>query len=180
MASIFTSADFTTEPDVPVGQTGPNPPNAAHSVQLALQDGTVLNVFDSLTTALKCLSTMRAKSQWFIQASEDIVVVSVGTKLLLLEATLVNQKMLQSFAPLYSNGVVLFQHRNVSQLASLTTALQQSGYCMKATLPFANNYDLKQASNPPAIQVVDWYYTAFPADSSSGTLLADATPIVFS
>ena len=179
MTSLFTANDFTTSVDIPVGQTG-SPPNAAHSVQLTLQDGTVINVFDSLTTALKCLSTMRAKGQWFLQASEDVVVVSVGTKLLVLEATLINQKMLQSFAPLYQLGQVLFQHRNVSQLATLTTALQQSGYCMKAPLPFANNYDLRQASNPPAVQVVDWYYTAFPADSSQGTLLQDASPIVFS
>ena len=179
MSSLFTSTDFATAVDVPVGQSG-NPPNAAHSVQLILLDQTVINVFDSLETALKCISTMRAKGQWFLQASEDIVVVSVGTKLLILEANLVNQKMLQRFAPWYQLGSVRFQHRNVSQLASLTTALQQSGYCMKAALPFANNYDLKNAPNPPSVQVVDWYYTAFPADSSQGTLLEDATPIVFS
>ena len=178
MTSLFTSSDFSTAVDVPAGQSG-SPPNAAHSVQLTLQDNTVINVFDSMETALKCLSTMRAKGQWFLQASEDIVVVSVGTKLLLLEATLVNQKLLQAFAPLYQLGRVLFQHRNVSQLANLTTALQQSGYCMKATLPFANNYDLKNASNPPSIQAVDWYYTAFPTDNSQGTLLEDATPITF-
>ena len=107
MSSLFTSSDLATEVDVPVGETGESPPNAAHSVQLTLQDGTVINVFDSLTTALKCISTMRAKGQWFLQASEDVVVVSVGTKLLVLEATLVNQKMLQSFAPALPTGAGL-------------------------------------------------------------------------
>ena len=179
MTSLFTASDFSTSVDVPIGQNG-SPANAAHSVQLTLQDSTVINVFDSLETALKCLSTMRAKGQWFLQASEDIVVVSVGTKLLILEASLVNQKLLQAFAPLYQLGAVRFQHRNVSQLANLTTALQQSGYCHKATLPFANNFDLKSASNPPSIQAVDWYYTAFPVSSSDGTLLEDSAPITFS
>ena len=178
MGSLFGSADFTTAVDTPVGQTG-SPPNATHSVQLTLQDGTVINVFDSVETGLKCLSTMRAKGQWFLQASEDVVVVSVGVKLLVLEATLCNQKLLQAFAPLYQLGNVRFQHRNVSQLTNLTTALQQSGYCHKASLPFANNYDLKTASNPPAIQLVDYFYTAFPADSTQGTLLEDSTPITF-
>ena len=178
MGSLFTSSDFSTAVDTPSGQTG-SPPNAAHSVQLTLQDGTVINVFDNLETALKCISTMRSKAQWFLQASEDVVVVSVGTKLLVMEATLTNQKMLQSFAPLYQMGQVTFQHRNVSQLANLTTALQQSGYCMKAALPFANNYDLKSAPNPPSIQAIDWFYTAFPVDSTQGTLLQDATPITF-
>ena len=178
MGSLFAASDFSTQVDTPTGQTGP-PPNAAHSVQLTLVDGTVINVFDSLETALKCISTMRAKKQWFLQASEDVVVVSVGTKLLIMEATLINQKMLQAFAPLYQLGQVLLQHRYVSQLATLTTALQQSGYCHKASLPFANNYDLRNAPNPPAVQVVDWFYTAFPADSSQGSLLADSSPIVF-
>ena len=170
---------MTTSVDIPVGEAG-IPPNAAHSVQLTLQDNSVINVFDALQTALKCLSAMRAKGQWFLQASEDIVVVSVGTKLLLLESALVNQKLLQAFAPMYQLGAVRFQHRNVSQLANLTTALQQSGYCHKAALPFANNYDLKNAPNPPSIQVVDWFYTAFPADSSAGTLLEDSAAITFS
>ncbi len=42
---------------------------------------------------------------------------------------------------------------------------------MKAPLPFSGNFDLRSAPNPPAIVVVDWFFDAFPADSSRGSQL---------
>ncbi len=120
---------------------------------------------------MKAMKAMKERGLWFLQASEDVVVVSSGYYLLILEASLVNQKMLQQFTAISLSGRVLFQHRSCSQIVMLTAALQQSGYCMKAPLPFAGNYDLRSAPNPPAIQLVDWFYDAFPADSSSGSQL---------
>jgi hypothetical protein len=79
--------------------------------------------------------------------------------------------MLQQFAVVDLSGRTLFQHRSCSQSATLTAALQQSGYCMKAALPFSGNYDLRNAPNPPAIAIVDWFFDAFPTDSTSGSQL---------
>jgi hypothetical protein len=170
--SLFSGSDFPPEFDVPQGQS--EIPNPTHGVLLTLQDGGVVSVFSTTEVALRCLRAMKTRGQWFLQASEDVVVVSNGSKLLLLEASLVNQKMLQQFACISLSGRMLFQHRNCSQIVTLTAALQQSGYCMKAPLPFAGNLDLRSAPNPPAIQLVDWFYDAFPADSTSGSQLASA------
>jgi hypothetical protein len=167
--ALFTLGDFPAEFDVPRGQT--SMPNPAHGVQLTLQDLSVVTVFSTAEVAMQCLKAMKARGQWFLQASEDVVIVSTGTRLLLLEASLVNQKMLQQFAVVDLSGRTLFQHRSCSQSATLTAALQQSGYCMKALLPFAGNYDLLRAPNPPAIAVVDWFFDAFPADSTGGSQL---------
>jgi hypothetical protein len=167
--SLFSVGDFPAEFDVPQGQA--SIPNPAHGVLLTLQDGSVVSVFSSTEVALQCLKAMKARGQWFLQGSEDVVVVSNGSQLLLLEASLVNQKLLQQFACVYVSGRTLFQHRSCSQIVTLTAALQQSGYCMKASLPFAGNLDLRSAPNPPAIQLVDWFYDAFPADSTSGSQL---------
>ncbi len=138
-------------------------------MQLTLQDLSVVTVFSSVEVAMQCLKAMKARGQWFLQASEDVIIVSNGTRILLLEASLVNQKMLQQFAVVDLSGRTLFQHRSCSQSATLTAALQQSGYCMKSLLPFAGNYDLLRAPNPPAIVVVDCFFDSFPADSASGS-----------
>ena len=167
--ALFSNGDFPAEFDLPQGQTAI--PNPAHGVQLTLQDVSVVTVFSSVEVAMQCLKAMKARGQWFLQASEDVIVVSNGTRLLLLEASLVNQKMLQQFAVVDLSGRTLFQHRSCSQSATLTAALQQSGYCMKSSLPFASNFDLRSAPNPPAIVVVDWFFDAFPADSASGSQL---------
>ena len=168
--SLFSTGDFPAEFDLPQGQT--SIPNPAHGVLLTLQDASVVPVFSSVEVALQCLKAMKERGQWFLQASEDVIVVSNGVKLLVLEASLVNQKLLQQFACISLSGRALFQHRSCSQIVTLTAALQQSGYCMKASLPFAGNLDLRSAPNPPAIQIVDWFYDAFPADSASGSQLA--------
>jgi hypothetical protein len=170
--ALFSSGDFPAEFDVPQGQTAML--NPAHGVQLTLQDLSVVTIFSSLEIAMQCLKAMKARGQWFLQASEDVIVVSNGVRLLLMEASLVNQKMLQQFAVVDLSGRTLFQHRSCSQSATLTAALQQSGYCMKALLPFAGNYDLLRAPNPPAIVVVDWFFDAFPADSAGGSQLEGA------
>ena len=168
--SLFSAGDFPAEFDIPQGQT--SIPNPAHGVLLSLQDSSVVWVFSSVEVALQCLKAMRERGQWFLQASEDGVVVSSCVKLLVLEASLVNQKVLLQFACISLSGGALFQHRSCSQIVTLTAALQQSGYYMKASLPFAGNLDLRSAPNPSAIQIVDWFYDAFPADSASGSQLA--------
>ena len=167
--ALFSSGDFPLAFDVPRGETAML--NPAHGVQLTLQDQSVVTVFSTLEVAMQCLRAMKERGQWFLQASEDVIVVSNGTRLLLLEASLVNQKMLQQFSVVDISGRTLFQHRSCSQSATLTAALQQSGYCLKALLPFASNYDLLRAPNPPAIVVVDWFFTAFPADATEGSQL---------
>jgi len=74
--SLFSAGDFPAEFDTPQGET--SIPNPAHGVLLSLHDYSVVSVFSSVEVAFQCLKAMRARGQWFLQASEDVVVVSNG------------------------------------------------------------------------------------------------------
>jgi hypothetical protein len=93
MAPIFTSTSFTVSRPPPVGITGA-PLGASDPVSLTLSDGNVVQAFDTLETALRAMEYMRQNNMWSLQVSEDVVCVSTGTKLLLLEMSLLNQKLL--------------------------------------------------------------------------------------
>jgi len=89
--------------DVPHGITGP-PPTAM--VHLTLSDGTVQSVGQS-EDFLSLLWKMRGARSWFMYASEDVVCVSVaGVKMLVMETSLINQRLLNLYAPIYTGGKV--------------------------------------------------------------------------
>ena len=116
---------------MPIGQNGP-PAHANDPVSLTCSDGSTIVVFDTLATGLKCLESMRATGQWYIQATDEVMVVSVGTKLLLLETTLTNQKLMQTYTAFYNTaGQTVFQNK------STIPAEQPNGSPPKMRLPHA-------------------------------------------
>ena len=174
--ALFTEAMLiNTDYDLPEGETGvPAHPNDQLTLQLS--DNTLVSVFDKLTTGLRLLTYMRQHSQWQVAASDDVTVVSVNSvKGMILENSLINQKLITSFLPIYIGDQVRFVHRSMSTVLSLTDALKSVGYCLKADTPFANNLDLRLGDT--GIQLFDWNFMASPADSTSGSLLNDGTPI---
>lgn len=183
MAPLFTAASFPgvtrPAPVLPTGLTGTNPAGASDAVSLTLSDGSVAQVFDTLEAALRCMAYMQAQNMWLLQASDDVAVVSVsGTKLLCLEMTLVNQKMLASFLPTYIGGAVKFVHRTMSQTLSLGEALASVGFPRPGAMVYRGNFDLAQ-SPQPRILVVDWFFRSSTTTSTQGSQLADDTPIVY-
>jgi hypothetical protein len=96
--ALFTAAQFANDYDRPVGVSGP-PVHPGDAVTLALSDGQVITVFDTLETALKVANFMRAYKQWTVAASEDVTIALAngGIKMLVCEKTLQNQKLLTSF-----------------------------------------------------------------------------------
>ena len=175
--ALFTDAMFTNDFDRPVNETG-SPLHAGDPITLQLSDGTSITVFDTLTTALRLARFMRQSKQWQVAASEDVTVVAAngGLKLLVLENTLLNQKLLTSFVACYTGDELLFQHRSMSSVVSLTEALRTVGFCVKG-LPFANNLDLRLAGT--GIQVIDWFYAASVTEAQPGSRLSDGTPLVY-
>ena len=164
--ALVTQSDFSVY-DLPVGETGP-PANADLSISLALSDGTSVTVFDKKTTALSLLTAMRLRNQWLLQLSEDIMAISIsGTKLLLLESSLTNQKLISSYLPLYMHGATRFAHRNLSQLATMYDALAQSGHCWKTATSVQNNSHLFEAN----ALLIDWNYPT--------SVMDDATPLSY-
>jgi hypothetical protein len=172
--SLFTGSQFTLSYDVPEG--GTEPPHQNDAVLLQLSDGTVAQVFDKMTTGLRLLAFMRRNSQWNVYASDDVVCVSVGAvKLLVLESSLINQKLITSYLPIYLGGEVRWASRTASLVLSTTDALKSVGFCHQGALPFSSNLDLRIGG--AHMQLVDWNYEASPPNSSSGSLLSDPTPL---
>jgi hypothetical protein len=171
---LFIGSQLSNSYDVPEG--GSTPPHQHDAVTLQMSDGTVVQVFDTASTALKLLAFMRTNSQWNVYASEDVVCVSVGAaKLLVLETTLISQKLITSYLPIYLGGEVRWANRTTSLVLSTTDALKSVGFCHMGELPFSGNLDLRVGA--AHMQVVDWNYERNPASSSVGSLLSDPAPL---
>jgi hypothetical protein len=121
---------------------------------------------------------MRQQNMWQLQISDDVLGVSTGQKMLYLEMSLTNQKLLASFLPVYIGGAVRFAHRTMSQTLDLGSALQAVGFAKLSAAPYGGNYDLAQAPSP-RILVVDWYYRQSVSSSAQGSQLSDAAPIQY-
>ena len=140
--ALFTASQFANVTyDLPEG--GGTPAHVADALTLQLSDGNVVTVFDQLGTGLKLLAYMRTNSQWQVLASDDVTVVSINAvKGMVLENTILNQKLITTFLPTYIGDQVKFVHRASSLVLSLTGALTCVGFCHKADVPFASNLDL--------------------------------------
>jgi len=173
--TIFTSSDFT-------GYTPSQPTGAASltdtgSITLIKSDATTETVFDSLTTALKCLNFMNSKNMYYLMAGDDITIVNCQTKLLILENTFTNQKMINSYVFSYHGKKIKGIHRNLSNMVNLTDALISVGFKTNNTV-FQNNNDLetnRPDAERPRVKVLDWFYF----DLASPSQLEDTTQIVF-
>ena len=64
---------------------------------LIMSDGTTNTIFDSVYTGLNTL--VFSRNQYYLMASDDVMITNVdGVKLLILETTFMNQKLINSFS----------------------------------------------------------------------------------
>ena len=180
---IFTAASF-------VGTTYPRPfeklpgelatvANPTDKVEIKLSDNTVHTVFDTVETALKCMEFMRLRDQWLLTPTDDIMIVAVSfTKLLIAESSLVNQKLLSTFMPLYVGGSTRFAHRSMSVVQRLADAIQDVGFCVQD--PLTDNYTLQNPvrGKAPHIVIVDINFKANPTAQAPGSLLDDGDDLI--
>ena len=124
---------------------------------------------------------MRSRSQYYLQASDEIRIINCETKLLVLETTFSNQKLLNSYAFCYYNHEVIGIHRQMSSLNDLTSCLVSVGY--KKTDPelFQSNDDFENVPDNelPHIKIVDFYFREKTTDLLIGSVLNDDNQIVF-
>ena len=150
-------------------------------ISLIMSDGTTKTIFDNVYTGLNTLEFMMRRNQYYLMASDDIMLINVdGVKLLILETTFMNQKLMNSFSFHYIRGKVRCIHRNLATIMDLTDALISVGYQKNTSVAFANNYDLQDILvdvNRPRIQIFDLYYVANPTSSTAGSALEDSPAI---
>jgi len=150
------------------------------NVSFLKSDGTNAIIFNSVQDGLTCLQFMHSKGMYYLQLSDEITLINIGgVKLLILETTFSNQKLMNAFHFSYIRGKVRATHRNLSYITNLTQALVSVGYQHNGS-NFTNNYSLQGALTSGTytyIQIFDKNYLS--SSLTAGSMLEDANPIVF-
>ena len=187
LVNIFDpSFGFTTQTPVqPAHTTTTTTPSGTVTIQggnvsFLKSDGTNAIIFNSVQDGLTCLQFMHSKDMYYLQLSDEITLINIsGVKLLILETTFLNQKLMNAFHFSYIRGKVRATHRNLSYITNLTQALVSVGYQHNGS-NFTNNYSLQGALTSGSytyIQIFDKKYLS--SSLTSGSMLEDANPIVY-
>ena len=151
------------------------------SVDLILSIGITQQVFDTLSAALKCIQYMETNKLYSLSPEEDITILNLRSKLLILENTYSNQKMMNSYVFTYHGSGVRTIHRSMSDTVSLPEALASVGFrCIGPTWGTDSNPKTetdRAEKDRPRIQVVDYVYKS---PTLPHTNLVDSSPIVIS
>ena len=179
--ALLSASDFTGYSDSFAVPAGFNDPIFAGSVDLILSTGITQQVFDTLSTGLKCIHYMEANNLYSLSPNEDVTILNLRSKLLILENTYINQKMMNSYVFTYHGASVRAIHRSMADTVTLTDALSSVGFrCVG--LPWSVDVNPKMETDRadkdrPRIQVVDWVYKS---PTLPHTNLLDSSPIVIS
>ena len=151
------------------------------SVDLILPTGITQQVFGTLSTALKCIHFMESNRLYSLPPNEDVTTLNLTSKLLVLENTYINQKMMNSCVFTSHGNHVQAIHRSMADFVSLSKALASVGFrCIG--LPWSTGSNPKMETDRadkdrPRIQVIDCVYKS---PTLLHTNLADPSPIVIS
>ena len=179
--ALFSAGDFTGYTSTFAVPSGISDVLFAGSVDLILSTGITQQVFDTLSTALKCIHYMEANKLYSLSPNEDVTILNLRSKLLILENTYINQKMMNSYVFTYHGNQVQAIHRSMADMVSLSEALASVGFrCIG--LPWSSDINPKLQENRadkerPRIQVVDYVYKS---PTLPHTNLVDSSPIVIS
>ena len=179
--ALLSASDFTGYSGSFAAPAGFNDPIFSGSVDLILSTGITQQVFDSHSSALKCIHYMEADTLYSLSPNEDVIVLGLRSKLLILENTYINHKMMNSYMFAYHVAQVRAIHRSMADTVTLTNALSSVGFrCVG--LPWSTDVNPKMETDRadkdrPRIQVVDYSYKS---PHLPHTNLLDSSPIVIS
>ena len=177
--ALFSASDFTGYTSIFAVPSGSADVIFAGSVGLILSTGITQQVFDTLSTALTCTHYMEADKLYSLNPNEDITILNLRSKLLILGNTYTNQKKMTSYASTYHGNQVQAIHRSMADMVSLSEALASVGFrCIG--LPWSTAVNTKMETDRadkdrPRIQVIDY---RFKHPTLSHTDLVDSSPIV--
>ena len=95
--ALLNASDFNGFSDSCAIPSGVSDPIFTGSVDIILSIGITQHVFDSLTTALKCIHYMEQQKLYSISPNEDITILNLRSKFLISENTYINQKMMNAY-----------------------------------------------------------------------------------
>ena len=179
--ALLSASDFTLYSDSYAIPANSSDVIFSGSVDLILSTGVTQQVFGTLSTALKCIHYMEANKLCRLSPHEDVTIINLRSKLLILENTYINQKMMSSYVFTYHGNQVQAIHRSMADMVSLPEALASVGFrCM--SLPWDTDINPKLQEyradkDRPRIQVVGYVYKS---PTLPHTNLVDGSPIVIS
>ena len=124
---------------------------------------------------------MESNKLYSLGPNEDVTILNLRSKLIILENTYTNQELMNSYVFTYHGNQVQAIHRTMAGMVSLSEALSSVGFrCIG--LPWTTDINPKLQENRadkdrPRIQVIDY---RFKHPTLSHTDLVDSTPIVIS
>ena len=156
------ASDFTGFSDSYAVPAGSSDVIFISSVDLILPVGIIQQVPDTLPTALKCIHFMESDKLYSLPPKEDVTILNLRSKLLVLGNTYINQKMMDSCVFTYHGNQVQAIHRSMADFVSLSEALASVGFrCIG--LPWSTDPNPKMETgradkDRPRIQVVGYVY----------------------
>ena len=129
-----------------------------------LSTGIAQHVFGTLSTAPKCIHCMGSNKLYSLPPNENVTILNLRSKLLVLGNTYISQKMVTSCAFTYHGNQVQVIHRSMADFVSLSEALASVGFrCIG--LPWSTDSSPKMETaradkGRPRIQVVDYVDTS--------------------
>ena len=179
--ALLSASDFTGYSDSYAIPANSSDVIFSGSVDLILSTGITQQVFDSLSSALKCTHYMEVNKLYSLSPNEDITIINLRSKLLILENIYINQKMMNSYVFTYHGAEVRAIHRSMADMVSLSEALASVGFrCI--SLPWDTAVNAKMENDRadkdrPRTQVVDFLYKH---PTLAHTNLVDSSPTVIS
>ena len=149
------------------------------SVDVILSTGITQQVFDSVSSAIKCIHYVESNNLYSLSPDEDITILNLRNKILINENTYINQKMLNSYVFTYHGAGVRAIHRSMADTVTLPEALASVGFrCIG--LPWSTACNTKMETDRadkdrPRIQVIDYVYKS---PTLPHTNLLDSSPII--
>ena len=179
--ALLSASDFTGYSDSYAIPANSSDVIFSGSVDSILSTGITQQVFDTLSAALKCIHYMEANKLYSLSPNEDVTIINLRSKLLVLENTYINQKMMNSYVFTYHGNQVQAIHRPMADMVGLPEALASVGFrCI--SLPWDTAVNMKMENDRadedrPRLQVIDYVYKS---PTLPHTNLVDSSPIVIS
>ena len=179
--ALYQASDFTGFSDSYAVPAGSSDVIITGSVDWILPTRITQQVFDTLSTALKCIHFMDNNNLYSLSSNEDVTTLNLKSKLLDLENTYINQKMMNSYVFTYHGNQVQAIHRSLADFVSLSEALAPVGFrCIG--LPWSTDSNPKMETDRadkdrPRIQVIGYVYKS---PTLHHTNLVDSSPIIVS
>ena len=132
------------------------------SVDIMSSTGLTHQVFGNLSTAIQCTHDMETDKSYSLSPNEDITVMNIRSKLLVLEHTYINQNMINSYVFTYHGSDVRAIRRSMADRVSFSEALASVGFrCISPPWNLDVNPKMETGradKDRPRIQVVDYAY----------------------